>query len=673
MASASKTLKMFDGVGKSLQSITNTMNEAITNFSDVMSQNVKLLDSVTTAQNNFNSSVDQSGSKIGNMIKKITFKNFASTLKPAMALSDEYVNSFSSIDLINDKLQTTKQLHDKVFNSAQRSKGSYLDMAASIGKMGQSAEGAFKSNDELIGFHELAQKSLKISGVKPENQQGPMNQITSVMASGNLDSNGLSDMMDYAPMMVDALSNYTGKSKSELMDLASSGALSADTLKNSMFAASDEINGKFSQLPNTFGESFVGLKNSAIHSLDPLIAGINSLMNSEAVSSFINALEFSIGKVGVLFGWIAEGAKGFGTVIQSYWPMIAGILAAISVVLIEMGIRFAIMAYQQIPMLIIKLWGMLAPVLAQAAAWMLAHMPILLIALAIGMLITVLVYFGVSVEQVVGFVTGVFFALYANIYNIVAFLYNLFASFVEFLINIFIDPVYAIKKLFYDLAMTFGNYLYNMLRSAEDFVGGLINAFGKISRTFGLDIKVDNDSIHSLSNGLKSVLDKFEEPVSNKNVVSIKRMEYKNLSESFDSGNAAGTKFVSSAMDKFKGGLNTMTVEQEQGPKFNPDPYESNGFNSISGNTNPISKISNVGKVDQVGKIDDTVDISSEDLKMMRELAEMKSIQNFVSLTPTVTVNTGPVSKEADVNEIMSRIEQSLEESISAHAAGVYA
>lgn len=86
-----------------------------------------------------------------------------------------------------------------------------------------------------------------------------------------------------------------------------------------------------------------------------------------------------------------------------------------------------------------------------------------------------------------------------------------------------------------------------------------------------------------------------------------------------------------------------------------------------------ISQIGSVGNVGSVDRINETVDISSEDLKMMRELAEVTAIQNFTTLTPTVTVNTGPVSKEVDIHTIVTQIEQVLEEEIATSAAGVYA
>ncbi|RED64672.1 hypothetical protein [Cohnella lupini] len=83
--------------------------------------------------------------------------------------------------------------------------------------------------------------------------------------------------------------------------------------------------------------------------------------------------------------------------------------------------------------------------------------------------------------------------------------------------------------------------------------------------------------------------------------------------------------------------------------------------------------IPRVGEVGRIGKIDDTVDVSSEDLKTMRELAEIKSIQNFVTLTPTVQVQTGDIQNEVDVNEMLKRIEEAMTKEITSSAQGVYA
>lgn len=78
------------------------------------------------------------------------------------------------------------------------------------------------------------------------------------------------------------------------------------------------------------------------------------------------------------------------------------------------------------------------------------------------------------------------------------------------------------------------------------------------------------------------------------------------------------------------------------------------------------------GRIDEVGSVNDTVDISSEDLKTMRELAEMKNIQNFVTLQPSVNVQTGDIRNGMDVSSMVQAITSVLQEEIASSAQGVY-
>ncbi|WP_374718173.1 hypothetical protein [Neobacillus sp.] len=393
---------------------------------------------------------------------------------------------------------------------------------------------------------------------------------------------------------------------------------------------------------------------------------IYAIINSKSFDQFINGLSVGLKIIVGLFGGIVDGVSWFAQVVRTNGPIISVFFAALLTYLTILGLR-------QIPLLVAKLWLMVPPILAQAGAWMMANWPILLVVAAVGLLIAALMHFGVSAQEAIGFVIGLFYSLYAVIYNQFALLWNLVASYAEFLINVFIDPTYAVKKLFYDLAMTFGNYMYNMTRSAEDFAGNFMKTIlrsinktlegfnwlvDKVNDMFGTDFGkaalFDENNIHAVSDSLKKIMDTLEKPVSNKNVVSFERMQQKNLKDSFDTGYKAGFNVTDKALGKLSNAFKGIGTN-------------SNGFSDFADN------ISNIDKVGEVGKIKDKVDISSEDIKLMRELAEMKSIQNFVTYTPTVSVTTGPVSKDVDIDEVVARIEQALEEDLAANAAGVYA
>src|SRR5690606_22944551 len=189
-----------------------------------------------------------------------------------MNIADEYTNTAARLKLINDGLQTQEELQNKIFEAANRSRGSYNEMANAVAKMGLLAKDAFSSNDELIAFTELVQKSFKISGADPSEQAGAMRQLTQAMASGRLQGDELVSIMENAPMIFEAIAKYMGVSKGELKKLSSEGVITADVIKNAMFMAAGDIDKAFAKMPMTFGDIWNKIKNGALKAFDKVIA-----------------------------------------------------------------------------------------------------------------------------------------------------------------------------------------------------------------------------------------------------------------------------------------------------------------------------------------------------------------------------------------------------------------
>lgn len=408
---------------------------------------------------------------------------------------------------------------------------------------------------------------------------------------------------------------------------------------------------KWNGVLETFRFKFKQTGADALAALEPLFDYLLKAFDSGKFDPFFKLMSAGFWLISNAINGAAHTAVWFGDVFVDYWPIITSLLIAIA----------GIILYQVTP----ALWAMLVPIYRQAVAWMAAYWPVLLVAAAVGTLIYILLRMGVTAEQIVGSVVGFFYTLGAVIYNQVAYIWNAFASFAEFLVNLFIDPVYAVKKLFYDLEMTFLGHMYNMILGAEQFAGSfmkvvlegingvvkglnwMIEAMNKLP---GVDIPqaklFDTDNVHAMSDGVKKLMDSLKAPTSDKNVVHIQRMQELDYKNSFDKGYKAGAGIV----DKVSNALDGFKLPGQDG----------------KGN------LGNIGKVGEVGKIGDTVDISSEDLKVMRDLAEIKAIQNFVTLTPTVQVTTGPINKGMDVDEIIVRINRSMEEEIVSSAQSVF-
>lgn len=73
----------------------------------------------------------------------------------------------------------------------------------------------------------------------------------------------------------------------------------------------------------------------------------------------------------------------------------------------------------------------------------------------------------------------------------------------------------------------------------------------------------------------------------------------------------------------------------------------------------------NVGTVDKVKKIDDSVQIKDEDIKLLRDMAAREFLLQVSTATPIANITFGDVREEADVNKIMSVLENMVEEQLA--------
>ena len=215
------------------------------------------------------------GNALSGLTKKVTGLVGAyvgvSKLKEGLALGDKLVTNNARLNLMNDGLQTTAQLNDMIFASATRARGAYLETTDAVARLGTLAGNAFSSTEEIVGFSELLNKSFKIGGASAEEQKSAMTQLSQAMASGRLQGDEFSSIMENAPLIADYIAKQMNKPKGALKELSSQGAITSDIIKKAMFGASDEINEKFKEIPMTFADRMQNLKNNGIKKIAPLL------------------------------------------------------------------------------------------------------------------------------------------------------------------------------------------------------------------------------------------------------------------------------------------------------------------------------------------------------------------------------------------------------------------
>lgn len=573
------------------------------------------------ATDQFNKKLEQTGASANKgsngLGKYISIAAMVAGAVKGMNIADEYTNTAARLGLITNGLEEQKALQEEIFAAAKRSRGAYSDMAGAVSKMGLLAGDAFGSNDELIAFTELVQKSFKVGGASQSEQSSAMLQLTQAMSAGKLQGDEFRSIMENAPMIADAIAKYTGKSKGELKELSKEGEITSDIIKNAMFMAADDINGKFKEMPMTFGDIWNQIKNGGIKAFGPVIEKISALINTDEFQVFLNGLISGFNLAASAASWLID------TIING-WGTIGPILALIGGVLLVA--------------MITKLWAMVPPLIAQAAAWLSIYWPILLIIAVIALAVAAARQFGASWEEIIGFVGGIIGTFATFFYNKFVYIWNAVAAFINFFGNVFNNPIASIKALFFDLMVNVLGFIEKMAQGIEDLINKILGMVG---------VEVDITSgITNLKNNLAAKSAEIKDEAGL--VEYVKSKEFMDYSEGYEKGSTMAKNIVSNIGDAL-GGLTDIFTDN--GTAYEPTIIEGTGID---------------GTVE--------VDMSDEDLKYLRDIAEREYINKFstATLAPNVTFKFGDIHETADVNTIKGSLEKIMREEIAVAAEGAY-
>lgn len=543
----------------------------------------------------------------------------AFSISKLTALSDTLSSNKARLGLIVDDGGSVKELDRKIYASAMRARAEYNSVAATVSKLGLLAGDAFSNNNEMIAFTELMNKNFIIGGASSQEQSSAMYQLTQAMASGRLQGDEYRSIIENAPLLAKAIEDYminVQGAKGSMKDWASEGMLTADVIKAALFSTADEVEARFKKVPMTWSQVWTMASNMAIRALNPLLSAINWVANN---ISIIGPAVVGLGTAFLVFQvaahWtqIASAAMGIYNGLVNFLTIGYGVLT---------GSTAAASAAQ---------FTYNSALLASPVTWVVMMLAVLVAALYAG--VAAFNKFTGSGVSATGILMGAFAVLGAHVLNnTIIPLQNGFAMFANFIGNLFNDPVAAVKVLFYDMALTVLGYITNMASGIETIINKIPGV--TVDLTSGLD-----NFYAKLESAQKKVKDEAGW------VEYVKKMDYIDYSKAA----GAGYRFGEGLADKVSG-------------FFDGSAY--GNFDDIMAGVGDIAA--------NTGKIADEVHIADEDLQFFRDVAEMRYIQNFVTLTPTVSMSAS-ISEKVDVNGVIQKIEQVLKEEIAESAEVVLA
>lgn len=666
-------------------------NAAYNQLSSTVASTERYIRDNADAQGNLNQQIQagvNTSNELVDTVKRLALAYLSmQSVQKVLDVSDELAMTTARLNTMNQAFNEingtateTDTIVKQIYASAQNARGSFGDMAAVVAKFGNNARDAFASQDEVIAFANLIQKQMTIAGASTQEASNAMLQLSQALGSGVLRGDELNSIFEQAPNLIQSIADYLDVPIGKIREMAQDGQLTADTVKAAIFSNAEDINAKFEAMPMTWGQVWTSFQNSALMAFQPVLDKVNELANNDQFQGFV---ENAIGLLAQLAVYVLDffnTLASIGAFISDNWSIIAPIVY---------GVIAALIAYAAISGIVAAVNGVMAlsaSVHAAAEAMQagatftataaqyglnaaLMACPLTWIILLIIAVIAAIFAVCNAIAKMTGVANSGFGVITGGINVVIQFFKNLGLS----VANIAIGIGNAIAALASNMMTAFHNaicnvqsWFYNLLSTALTVIEGICAALNKLPF-----VEFDYSGISSAADDYAS---KAAEAAGNKE-------DYKSIGDAFNEGMSTFDTFQDGwAADAFNAGASWGDgVADKVSGMFSMDNIDLTGGVDTSMLSNDFANnaaqtaANTADTADSAGRIADSVDISKENLKYLRDIAETEAINRFTTAEIEVTMNNNnTVSSDMDIDGMVDHLSAGVLEAMEQAAEGVH-
>lgn len=612
----------------------------------------------------------------------------------------------------------------KIYNSAQKVRTGFTDMAQNVSKSMVLAGDAFENNiDNAIRFQEIMGEAYAVGGASAAEQASSMYQMVQALGSGILQGDELRSVREGAAMAYNEIEKFAQgvyNTTDSLKDMASEGMITSDLVVAAILNAGDTMDAAFEKTTMTFGQMWTIFKNDAVWAFKPVLQQLNELANSDAAHIIYRKFRDALYGIAGIFQymltvaqsvldfiadhfWIVQVAGiALGSVIMS--KIVVGLIQAYYAAreffvamtalqrlrLMAFGIAAGFMLTAYAVYYVYQLTGNLAMSLGYVllllsavamtvytigVAFGLISSPILLVIALIALLAGM---FFMYTEQVVGviytavaFVNNLFIAAVELIGGLVSALFSMWDSFANFLANVLVDPAASMVRIIESAVNTILSLLKSVAGAIDAVFGTELAAGvqGWINSVSGyadkLVAKYGNGNYQERSNAGERIQGLIDAATANA------RISY---SDAWSAGTAKGADiqdtingFFSDIGDKFNLGYKALGAADTSwlNPSIDPSGFTPSALGDVADDAAKTAK--------NTDKIADSMELTEQDLEYLRKVAEMEWKKEFTTASVVINMeNNNVINNESDLDGLVQKIADVMETELSIVANGVY-
>lgn len=582
-------------------------------------------------------------SKIGNKAADLTSKltDTSDSIKLQKARLSAYNTSGFSDDV----------MYNVIGKSALASRSSLNATSDLVNRMlATSVYSGANAIPQSAKFAEAVNKSLILGGANAKETESVLLQLSQALGQGTLQGQELKAIRQYAPRMGEYLAeglNMQGIFDKEvtfgdLKELGSQGELTANRITKAFELMSDKINEDFAAMPWTVEQ----VKESITTMFDMMMSNLTS--NGAGMKSFYKSITD-------IMDWLqSEDSIQFwqnlSTIVDGFFGiMSAGVDAAAN------GIQWLIDNFDDLAGAAMEILPYIA------TGFIIAHGKALLLGIAISSAID---YFKNLHEE-----SG------ETLSDIIQKSVTAIARVIQFAI--------AVGQTLVGAFITLGSIASGILGGIAKMLGGILSALSKVFGGFAdlgdkfsdadlpfLGTEAQREDIKNLgSKGARGISDKLAAAADSVNSVANTFIGYAQAGDAtladmeekykqFDPekiGAAAGD-MASTLLNKLDGGVSDWIDAANEAAT-----QTSGAGGGVPVEDGAVASKIKGGKLDSSGE----VQLSDEDIALLKDIAARDFLINVSTSTPTMTNNFGDIRESVDVDMIMNRLSQMLEEEVA--------
>lgn len=252
-----------DNAAKGFKAAIGNMNETMRSFSvNVKSGFEAVGNQAQKAADKVRTEVDKIGSGLSGLTGLLAGLASVGFAKSILDTADAMQSVNSQVRQVTSSETEYLAVQRQLLDTANNTRASLESTASLYVSTSRALKDYGYTQQEILKFTEATNNAMTIGGVGAQQQAAALMQLSQALGSGVLQGDEFKSIAEAAPILLDTIAEYMGKSRAEIKKLGSEGQLTADVIFKAISGASEKFGEQAAKMPMTMGQALTVFSNN---------------------------------------------------------------------------------------------------------------------------------------------------------------------------------------------------------------------------------------------------------------------------------------------------------------------------------------------------------------------------------------------------------------------------